>query len=68
METYVTGALADTGKIVNIIEHSTATRGKPEGRSARMQTRYHDLGQGHKVPSATGVFNTGYLLPGTPSG
>ena len=68
METYVTRALADTCKIVNIIEDSTATRWKPEGCSARMQTGYHDLGQGHKVPSATGVFNTGYLLPGTPSG
>jgi hypothetical protein len=68
METYVTGALADTGKIVNIIEDSTDTRWKPDGRSSRMQTGYHDLGRGHKVPSATGVFNTGYLLPGTPSG
>ena len=68
METYVTGALADTGKIVNIIEDSTDARWKPEGSSARMQTGYHDLGQGHKVPSATGVFSIGYLLPGTPSG
>jgi hypothetical protein len=68
METYVTGALADTTKIVNIIEHSTANLWKPERQSARMQTGYHDLGRGTKVPLATRAFDTGYLLPGTSSG
>ena len=72
----MTSDLAETSKIVYIIEDSTANRWKLEGRSACMRTDHYcfdvphedDLGRGGSVRSAKRVFGTGYLLPGTASG